>query len=87
MFKSDGASKMPKVKIHLKDHSGREFGGDFQAGHISSRKEEFTVDLEYSGTKSSKRLGVAAIILDRAVIEQLYLLSHARPWPDRASRS
>jgi hypothetical protein len=78
---------MAKVKIHLKDYSGREFGGDFRASHMSVRGDGFTVELEYSGTKSSKRLGVAAIVLDLEVIEELYQLSHPRPWPERAAQS
>lgn len=76
---------MSHLKIYLKDHSGRDFGGDFKAVHISGRVDGFTIDLEYSGKKSSKRLDMAAIFLDRDVVRQLCQLSSPRPWPQRST--
>lgn len=76
---------MSKVKIYLKDYSGRDFGGDFRAAGVSSQIDGVAIDLEYAGNKSSKRLDVAAIILDREIIEKLCLLNHPRPWPQRAA--
>lgn len=62
---------MNKVGVHLKDYSGREFGGEFEATGVSVRDGKVYIELLYCGKKSSKRLSVAALSIDEAIFHQL----------------
>lgn len=62
---------MSQVNVFLKDYSGRDFGGEFEATGISMRDGKFTIELEYTGKKSNKRLSVAAVSIDQSIFQQL----------------
>ena len=74
---------MQNVKLFLKDSSGRDFGGPFSTVRVSTSEGSFLVELEYAGSKSSKRLGVAAISIDRDTMDELCRLYFERPWKER----
>jgi hypothetical protein len=78
---------MPNVKLYLKDSSGRDFGGPFSAVRVSTSDGSFLVDLEYAGSKASKRLGVASLSIDRVTMDELCRLYFERPWKERTTAS
>jgi hypothetical protein len=65
---------LSKVGLHLKDYSGRDFGGEFEAVGLSVKDGKVFIELLYCGTKSSKRLSVAAVSIDQSVLDRLKLL-------------
>jgi hypothetical protein len=60
-----------KVGVHLKDYSGREFGGEFEAIGVSVKNGKVYIELLYCGKKASKRLSVAALSIDETIFHQL----------------
>ena len=76
---------MPNINLFLKDSSGRDFGGTFEAVRLSTSKGTFLVDLEYAGSKASKRLGVAYLTIDRETMDELCRLYYERPWQERTT--
>ena len=62
---------MNKVGVHLKDYSGREFGGEFEAIGVSVKNGKVYIELLYCGKKASKRLSVAALSIDETIFQQL----------------
>lgn len=70
------------LDVHIKDYGGREFGGEYRVGAITIFAGRLVVELEYSGTKSSKRLTTAWLEIDDAVVEQmLKVLSLTADYP------
>lgn len=63
---------MKQVNVYLKDYSGRDFGGEFEATGISLQDGKFLIDLEYNGKKANKRLSVAALSIDQSILDQFY---------------
>lgn len=57
--------------VHIKDYGGREFGGEYTVGPITSLAGRLTVQLEYCGSKSSKRLTTAWLEIDESVVKQM----------------
>ena len=74
---------MQHIQLFMKDFAGRDFGGLFNAVRVSACDGNFLIDMEYSGSRSSKRLGIAALSIDRNTMDELYLLYMARPWKER----
>lgn len=65
--------------VHIKDYSGREFGGEYTVGPITTVAGRLTVQLEYCGTRSSKRLTTAWVEIDEVVVgEMLRVLNTAK---------
>jgi hypothetical protein len=62
---------MNEVHLYLKDYSGRDFGGLFEAQSVTIKDGKVVIDLQYSGTKANKRLSVAAITIDQSVLDRL----------------
>lgn len=71
------------LDVHIKDYGGREFGGEYAVGSITSTAGRLTVQLEYCGTKSSKRLTTAWLDIDEAVVKKMLAvlqLTGNHPW-------
>ena len=59
------------LNVHLRDQSGREFGGQFRPQGFSIKDGRLLIDLEYCGTKGNKRLTVAWIDIGPAMIDDM----------------
>ena len=59
------------LNVHIKDYGGREFGGEYAVGKITPGQGRLTVLLEYCGTKTSKRLTMAWLDIDQAVVAEM----------------
>ncbi|MDB5612387.1 MAG: hypothetical protein JWQ22_40 [Devosia sp.] len=59
------------LDVHIKDYGGREFGGEYSVGKITTAKGRLMVQLDYCGTKSSKRLTTAWLEIDETVVREM----------------
>ena len=59
------------LDVHIKDYGGREFGGQYSVGKIINAQGRVIVQLDYCGTKSSKRLTTAWLDIDESVIQDM----------------
>lgn len=59
------------LSVHLRDQSGREFGGKFRAEAFSVKNGRLLVDLEYCGTKGNKKITFAWIDIDPALVQTM----------------
>jgi hypothetical protein len=65
------------VDVQLKDYAGRDFGGQFEVLSVTIKGGKMLLDLQYSGTKSNKRLSFAGLSIDQSILEQFYELKLA----------
>jgi hypothetical protein len=56
------------IGVHLKDYSGRDFGGDFVLVRVDEGVEQISFILQYAGTKATKRLTTASLQLPKDVL-------------------
>jgi hypothetical protein len=59
------------LDVHIKDCGGREFGGQYSVGQITTAEGRVIVQLDYCGSKSSKRLTTAWLDIDRSVVQDI----------------
>jgi hypothetical protein len=59
------------LNVHIKDYSGREFGGQYSVGSITRVEGRLLVQLEYCGSKSSKRLTTAWLDMEESILEDM----------------
>lgn len=59
------------LDVHIKDYGGREFGGEYSVGKITTAAGRLLVQLDYCGTKSSKRLTTAWLEIDEGAVREM----------------
>jgi hypothetical protein len=59
-----------KIRVHLHDFAGRDFGGEFEIVGVSKQNSQYLIDLQYCGSKASKRLCTASLRVDAEIIER-----------------
>jgi hypothetical protein len=73
------------LDVHIKDYGGREFGGQYSVGQITNALGRVIVQLNYCGSKSSKRLTTAWLEIDEAVVREMLKTIGAADLPQLAS--